>query len=127
LQIERGPADHFEKLACGRLLLKRDSQVCVPGVHLLDQPCVLNGDDGLVGEGSEEIDLSVGEAASLGASDRNCADGLGGADQRDAQHRAEPKAPGTIATLRILLRSGLQVGDVNGAALKSSTSGHGAT
>ena len=44
-----------------RLLLERLGEVAVAGLELLEQPHVLDGDDGLVGEGLEQRDLRVGE------------------------------------------------------------------
>ena len=57
LQVERRAADHFEHVGSSSLLLERLAQ-------LVQQPGVLDGDDGLVGEGSDELDLLVGEGAS---------------------------------------------------------------
>ena len=60
LEVERGPADHLEQLAGRRLLLQRHPQLAVARLQLLEQPHVLDGDDGLVGEGlSSAICLSV--------------------------------------------------------------------
>jgi hypothetical protein len=39
--------------------------------------------DGLVGEGLQQINLSVAEGANFGSSDRNCADSLTRPDQRN--------------------------------------------
>ena len=38
----------------------------VARLQLLEQPHVLDGDDGLVGEGLEQLDLPIGECADLG-------------------------------------------------------------
>ena len=40
-------------------------QVAVARLQLLEQPHVLDGDDGLVGEGLEQLDLLVGEGSGL--------------------------------------------------------------
>jgi hypothetical protein len=69
---------------------------------------------------SRSICRSV-KAANLDASDGNRADGLACADQRDGQHCPEPKVPGPVATLRVLIGFGLQVRNMNGLAVESST------
>ena len=59
LEIEGGPADHLEQLARRRLLLERHPQLAVASLQLGEQADVLDGDDGLVGEGlSSSICLS---------------------------------------------------------------------
>ena len=54
LQIEGRAADDLEHVGGGGLLLQRFAQ-------LVEQPRVLDGDDGLVGEGGDQLDLLVGE------------------------------------------------------------------
>jgi hypothetical protein len=61
-------------------------------LHLLKKPGIFDGDDGLVGEGLEQIDLSVGERADLGASKANHADNRACLNQRDRQYGAVPEA-----------------------------------
>ena len=57
----------LQDLARGRLLLQRLGQVAVPLLELLEQPDVLDGDDRLVREGLQQLDLVVGERPRLGA------------------------------------------------------------
>src|SRR5262245_17810744 len=59
LQIERRAADDLEHIGGGGLLLQRFAQ-------LLEQACVLDGDDGLVGEAGDQGDLLIGERANFG-------------------------------------------------------------
>src|SRR5262245_29370950 len=54
LQIERRTADDLEHVSGSGLLLEGFAQ-------LIEQTCVLNGDDGLIGKGSDQIDLLIGE------------------------------------------------------------------
>ena len=54
LQIEGRPADDFEHIGSSGLLLERLAQ-------LVEQPRVLDGDYGLVGEGGDQLNLFVGE------------------------------------------------------------------
>ena len=49
----------MENLARRRLLLQRLGEVAVARLKLLEQPDVLDGYDGLIGEGLEEGDLSL--------------------------------------------------------------------
>ena len=55
LEIEGGAPDHLEQLAGRRLLLERHPQLAVAFLQLLEQADVLDGDDGLVGEGLEHL------------------------------------------------------------------------
>ena len=66
--------DDAQDLAGGRLLLERLGEVAVPGLQLLEEADVLDGDDGLGGEGLEELDLLVGERAELHAAEQDRAD-----------------------------------------------------
>ena len=68
-------ADNIEHLARRSLLLQRFLQLARSRLHLLEQPRVLDGDHGLVGEGLEQIDLPISEQSYFGASDQersNC-------------------------------------------------------
>src|SRR6516164_7284136 len=58
LNIRRGGSDHTEDLACHGLLLQRFAQ-------LVEQPRVLDGDDGLGGEIGQQRDLLVAEGTNL--------------------------------------------------------------
>ena len=63
LQVTGRRADDLEHVGGGGLLLQRFAQ-------LVEQPRVLDGDDGLVGEILNQLDLLVGERANLLAVDR---------------------------------------------------------
>ena len=56
-EIERRAADDLEDLGGGGLLLQRFAQ-------LVEQPSVLDGDDGLRGEILDQLDLFIGERTS---------------------------------------------------------------
>ena len=58
LQIEGRAADDLEHVGGGGLLLQRFAQ-------LVEQPCVLDGDDGLRGEVLDQLDLLVGKGPHL--------------------------------------------------------------
>ena len=56
LQIERRAADDLQHVGGGGLLLQRLGKVARARLHLVEQPHVLDRDDGLVGEGLHEFD-----------------------------------------------------------------------
>ena len=62
-------SERFLEVACLRL-------------HLVEQPHVVDGDDGLFGERLKKRDLSIGERARLEPDDRNRADRLAVAKHR---------------------------------------------
>src|SRR5262245_65659945 len=67
LEIEGRAADDLEHVGGGGLLLKRFPQ-------LVQQSSVLDGDDGLAGEISDQFDLLIREGANLKAIDANNTD-----------------------------------------------------
>ena len=71
LHVRRRAADDAEHLGRCRLMLQRLAQFCVALLDLLEQPHVLDGDHGLIGEGFEQRDLFVGERADLRAANMN--------------------------------------------------------
>src|SRR5439155_20541970 len=70
LQIESRAADDLEHVGGRGLLLQRFAK-------LVEQPCVLDGDDRLLGEVAQQLDLLVSERADLLSIDHDCADQLG--------------------------------------------------
>ena len=60
LRIERR-ADGLTDLPQGAQFLDRAGQLVRARLQLVEQPCVLDGDHRLVGEGLDEVDLLVGE------------------------------------------------------------------
>ena len=57
----------FEHVGGRGLLLQRFGEVARARLHLVEQPHVLDRDHGLVGEGLDQRDLSLGEPARLGS------------------------------------------------------------
>ena len=78
LNIGRRAGDDAKNLARRRLLFQRLGE-------FLEQPHVLDGDHGLVGEGLEERDLFFGERPQLGAPDRDGANRNALAQKRNSQ------------------------------------------
>jgi hypothetical protein len=88
-----------------------------------------NGDDdhGLVGEGLEQIDLSVGERPHLSPPDKNCTDCFASANERNSQYCAVAEPTGNLATLRILLSLSLQIGNLKRLSIEDGTTGKNPT
>ena len=55
-------------------------------LNLTEEPCVLDGNDGLVGKGLDELDLASGELAPFAPRQRKPPDHRIPAAQRDAQN-----------------------------------------
>src|SRR5262245_8704844 len=76
LQIEGRPADDLKHVGSRRLLLEALGEFLRAQLHLLEQTRVLDSDNGLVGEGFQKFDLTIGEMPHLCACDSNGSDGL---------------------------------------------------
>jgi hypothetical protein len=97
----------------GGLILERLLQISFTRLLSLQQPCVLDGNDGLVGEGLEQINLPVGERPHLGTSKRYCANCSAGTHQRDNNDSAVPLSLGKVTPFRKVNYFGLQVSNVD--------------
>src|SRR6266545_1835245 len=71
LKVERRPADDLEYFARRRLLLERLAELGIPRLQLLEQPDVLDGDNSLAREGTQEGNLLVAERPDLAAVDHD--------------------------------------------------------
>ena len=113
LKIEHRPADDLQHVGGRRLLLQRLLEIASARLHLVEQAHVLDGDDGLIGEGLQEVDLALGEWASLPTCDHEYADNGIVALHRDSQRRAKVKAGASEARryFRIDVRIIEQVGN----------------
>ena len=127
LEVEGGPPDHLEQLAGRRLLLEGDAQLAVACAQLGEQPHVLDGDDGLVGEGLEQRNLPVGEGQGLGAAELDHADGSAIPQQGNTQQRPVAEPLRVAAALRELTDLGLHVGNVDSPRLQHTPTGDGAS
>src|SRR5215468_6946961 len=79
LDISRRTTDDLENLASGGLPFQRL-------LRLGEQPHILDGDDGLVGEGLEQGDLPIGEAPGRVSTDADGPDSLALAQERYRDH-----------------------------------------
>ena len=84
LQIERRAADDLEHIGGGGLLLQRFGKIVGALAQLVEQPRVLDRDDGLVGEILDELDLLVGERPDLLAVDASAPTSLSSLQHRHA-------------------------------------------
>ena len=92
LQLAGRAADDVEHVAGRGLVLERLRQLARARLHLLEQPRVLDGDHGLVGEGLKQGDLSLSEELSLGAAKIDRADRDTFSHQRHAESVREHPA-----------------------------------
>src|SRR5713101_6228485 len=118
LHIARRARNDPQDLAGGGLPTERLRQVAVAGLQLLEQAHVLDGDDGLVGEGLEQRDLTFREAPNLGAPGADCADCHPFAHQRQGDHGPVPVPSRDLAALWKLVPLSLQIGDMNRQAFQ---------
>ena len=65
LQIERRTADDLQHVGGGGLLLQRFAEIVGALAQFVEQPRVLDGDHGLLGEIADQLDLLVGKRAHL--------------------------------------------------------------
>jgi hypothetical protein len=88
LHVAGRAGDDAQHFRCRRLLLQRLAQIVGALTQLIEQPCVLDGDDGLVGERPEQPALLVRERTGVGPQDAERADGNIAAQHRHGRHRA---------------------------------------
>src|SRR5215470_12999497 len=112
LDIRRRAADDPQDLRCCRLLFQRLGEVTVARLQLLEQPHVLDGNDGLVGERLEQGHLPLREELSLEPAEADRPDGDPLSHQGNAQLRPTVILPRELAAERKLARLALQVSDV---------------
>src|SRR5262249_11459201 len=65
LEIESRAADNLEHIGGGCLVLQRFTEIARARLHLLEQPCVLDGDDSLRGKILDQTYLLIVEGADL--------------------------------------------------------------
>src|SRR5262249_18954916 len=71
LHVRGRAADNAEHLSRCRLMLQRLAQFCVALLEFFEEPHVLDGDHGLVGEGLEQGDLFFRERANFQPANQN--------------------------------------------------------
>src|SRR5215467_444164 len=121
LERARRTADQLEHLRRGGLVFQSLLQLPCSRLLGFEQPRVLDGDDGLVGEGFEKLYLSIGKWAHLTAAECNCPDCFASADKGGDQYCVEAKPPGDRTDLWIFVRLRLQIGEVNCLSVEDCT------
>src|SRR5215470_4545916 len=91
--------------------------------QFLEQPNVLDGDDGLVGEGLHEGDLRIGERLSLGTAKADRAYRYALSQQWNARISAEPELLSKLGALRKLVYRSLQIHHLNRLPIDYRASG----
>ena len=102
MKVESGTADHFQHFTGGGLLFEGFGQVSISVLQLLEQPNVLEGDGGLVGEGLQQGDLALGERADLHPADQDRPERGPLAQERHAEGCSVAEAPLVGSPLRKL-------------------------
>src|SRR6516165_6145653 len=77
LQIKRRAANDLEHVSSRRLLLQRFAQISRALLQLIEQPRILDRDDGLGGEVAEQLDLFIAEGPDLLTVDVDCTKHIG--------------------------------------------------
>jgi len=67
LQVEGRAADDLEDIACRSLVFERFFEIARARVQFVEQPDILDRNDGLIGEGLEQIDLRLQKRRDLAA------------------------------------------------------------
>ena len=124
LQIESRAADDLEHIGGRRLLLQRLVEFRRAGLHFLEQAGILDGDDRLVGERPDQIDVFVGERLDLGTAQHEHADRTSLSHQRHAQHRPEPDPVRRLQER--VFRVGKHVGHLHDLVIEQYPPLHGA-
>ena len=88
MQIECRAADNLENIGCGGLLPQRLRQIVGAFAQFPEQPRILDGNNCLLGEVAEQLDLLVSERADLLSINHDHADELG-----VPKHRYRDKRP----------------------------------
>src|SRR5262249_62132813 len=116
------------------LVLARDLQIFDgpgklprPRLDFLEESRVLDGDNGLIGEGIDKLDLTFGERANLGAPDEDRSNCLASVDQRDREPGARTGLKCSASTHGVFILFGLHVCDLNRSPLDDGTSSQEAT
>ena len=97
-------------------------QLALAGLLRLEQPRVLDGDDGLVGKCVDELNLAFGERAHFGAPDYDHANGLACVDQGDGECGAKTGLKCSLPAHGVFILFGQDVCDLNRSPVDNGTS-----
>src|SRR5882757_306403 len=104
----------------GAQLIERERQFPGPLLNLAKQSRILDRDDGLVGKGSDQIDLLVGEWPHLGAGHGQYTNRRAITQHWNAQHG--PKATKFLGGVVLVFGIEQDIGNADNPSLTSSTS-----
>ena len=111
LRVRLRPGDDPEHLGRRGLLLERHGQVPVARLQFLEQADVLDGDDGLGGEGLEQLHLIVREGGDVRPRHGDRPDRVAFAEHRHGQDA--PDTHGRHQTMKLVLGILTRVGDIH--------------
>src|SRR6516225_2412928 len=117
LQLAGRGTDDLQHFGRCRLLLEGFLEIARPGLHLVEQARVLDGDHGLVGEGLGQRDLLFGKRKNLGATENKRPDNFLLTHQGHSENRSVAHPSRHLASDRELASFGLQIVDMNGLAI----------
>jgi len=117
LQLGLCLADHTENLGRGGLPIERLDEVTIASLQVLEETHVLDRDDGLIGEGLEQRDFVVGEAAGLPSSHGDRPERFVVTEKGHRHHASIPASTGDGAHPFGQRWLGLRVDDIHGASL----------
>src|SRR5215475_8104290 len=114
--------DYAENFRGRCLALQSDAQITRLSLIRLEQPRVLDGDHCLVGEGIDELDLTLGERAHFGATNEDHPNCLACVDQRDYKRRAITELERDLPAFGVFIGFGQDVCDVYRSPVDDGTS-----
>ena len=97
LEVEGRATDDLQDLARCRLLIQSLGEVTIAGRQFREEANVLDGDDGLIGERLQELDLFGREGPGCGASDADRSNGASFTQHRDLENASVAQALGRWA------------------------------
>src|SRR5262245_6303989 len=104
-----------------RLVLARNFKLVALSPDFFKKTRVLDGDDGLIGEGSQQFNLSLCKWSHLGATQSDCPDRFTNHKKWNGQDGVETQILGDRTSLWILAYLGLRIGNVNRLLVKDCT------
>ena len=119
------PRHDLEHARDRRLLREAFGQFLLPRLQFVKQPRILDGDDGLISEGLDKLDLAGSERFDLVATDDDDADDDAIAQQRNTEVGSNLTGAEVVGHRQREFGISANVGDVHGPAGCSDAAGHG--
>src|SRR6266542_1602755 len=115
LWVKNRAADYLEHFGGRRLLLQRFAELSTARLHLVEQADVLDGDDRLVGERGNKLDLLGGERLRRRSCDRKCPYRASLSQKRNRENG--PVTAHLLGLTISVFRIGQHIGDMNRSVL----------